>query len=124
MAATARALMGRARTTALSLWQQGSTVAQEQYAKTMKENVKYVVKDPEVEKILLKQWFFTKMSKIPATAAQVEQEAAALREAWGKRNELTVREVGIAGMFLAELIGWFCIGEIVGRGFTIVGYQV
>ena len=63
MAAAVMNWVGRARSSALTLWKTGSTVLEEQYGKVMKDNVQYVVKDPEAEKILLKQWFFTKMSK-------------------------------------------------------------
>jgi hypothetical protein len=33
-------------------------------------------------------------------------------------------QVGIALAFTAELYGWVCLGEIAGRGGTLVGYSV
>lgn len=53
----------RVRSAAASTLGRGLTMAEEQYAKTMKENAKYVVKDPNQEKVLLQQWVFTKLSK-------------------------------------------------------------
>lgn len=120
MAATARALMCRAR----ALWNQGATVVQEQYVNTMKENMQYVVKDPEQEKILLRQFVFTKLSKIPAGYAHVQEELKALQEGMTKTKDFTVNQIGIYCIYCAELVGWFCVGEIIGRGGTLLGYKV
>lgn len=33
-------------------------------------------------------------------------------------------QVGTYALFVGELYAWFCVGEIVGRGFTLVDYDV
>lgn len=43
---------------------------------------------------------------------------------WKNRFELKVEEAGIATFFGLELYGLFCVGEIVGRGFTFTGYNI
>jgi len=43
---------------------------------------------------------------------------------WASRNDLTLQEVGIGALFVGEVSAWFCVGEIVGRGFTLTGYKV
>lgn len=40
------------------------------------------------------------------------------------RNDLELEDVGISVLFALECYGWFCVGEIIGRGGTIVGYKV
>lgn len=39
------------------------------------------------------------------------------------KSELKIEDAGIAALFGLELYALFCIGEIVGRGFTITGYK-
>lgn len=43
---------------------------------------------------------------------------------WKNRSSLKVEDAGVAAMFGIELYAWFCLGEIVGRGFTLTGYHV
>ena len=43
---------------------------------------------------------------------------------WKNRSNLKVEDAGVAAMFGIELYAWFCLGEIVGRGFTVTGYHV
>lgn len=43
---------------------------------------------------------------------------------WANRSDLTLQEVGIGALFVGEVYAWFCVGEIVGRGFTLTGYKV
>jgi F-type H+-transporting ATPase subunit g len=43
---------------------------------------------------------------------------------WKNRSNLKVEDAGVAAMFGIELYAWFCVGEIVGRGFTLTGYHV
>lgn len=46
------------------------------------------------------------------------------KQMWKNRFELKVEEAGIATFFGLELYGLFCVGEIVGRGFTFTGYNI
>ena len=43
---------------------------------------------------------------------------------WKNRNNLKVEDAGVAALFGIELYAWSCLGEIVGRGFTLTGYHV
>ncbi|KMZ63708.1 hypothetical protein ZOSMA_3G01930 [Zostera marina] len=43
------------------------------------------------------------------------------KQMWKNRFELKVEEAGIATFFV---YGLFCVGEIVGRGFTFTGYNI
>jgi F-type H+-transporting ATPase subunit g len=40
------------------------------------------------------------------------------------RNDLELEDLGISLLFVVECYGWFCMGEIIGRGGTITGYKV
>lgn len=63
MSSSVLGAVSRARSAAASTLSRGVALAEEQYTRTMKENAKYVVKDPNQEKVLLQQWLFTKLSK-------------------------------------------------------------
>lgn len=41
-----------------------------------------------------------------------------------RRDDLELEDIGISLVFLVECYGWFCMGEIIGRGGTITGYKV
>lgn len=41
-----------------------------------------------------------------------------------ERPEMKLEDAGIAALFGFECLAWFCAGEIIGRGFTILGYSV
>uniref|UniRef100_A0A7S2F008 Uncharacterized protein n=1 Tax=Pycnococcus provasolii TaxID=41880 RepID=A0A7S2F008_9CHLO len=89
----------------------------ESYSKMMADNAQYVVTDAAVEDKLLKQWFFTKMSKIGPTMKAADAEAQLWRKSWDNRNSATVGEVSRMALFGAEVVAWFAVGEYVGRGF-------
>ncbi|KAK9842225.1 hypothetical protein WJX81_001410 [Elliptochloris bilobata] len=88
--------------------------------------IEYVVRDQEAADKLLKQWFYTKLSRIPGTAERMREDAKALAEKWPhmRRGELSLTEVATYLGFTAELYAWFCVGEIIGRGGTLTGYSV
>lgn len=52
------------------------------------------------------------------------KEFDGVKQVWKNRKELKVEDLGIVTLFGVELYAWFCVGEIVGRGFTITGYKV
>ncbi|VAH09711.1 unnamed protein product [Triticum turgidum subsp. durum] len=52
------------------------------------------------------------------------KEADQVKQLWKNRKDLNVEHAGIIALFGLELYGWFCVGEIAGRGFTLTGYSV
>ncbi len=55
--------------------------------------------------------------------AHMQQELDAVKAAARNRRELPLATVAKAGVFGAECFAWFCLGEIVGRGGTLTGYD-
>ena len=51
-------------------------------------------------------------------------EAEVVKAKWATRGELTGAELGVAAAFGAEVLAWFCVGEIIGRGGTLLDYSV
>ena len=47
----------------MSLLGKGASVAEVQYNALMQRNAQYVVRDAQQEKLLFRQWFYTKLSK-------------------------------------------------------------
>ena len=39
-------------------------------------------------------------------------------------RELPCLQVGTYALFVGEVYAWYCVGEIVGRGFSVAGYNV
>ena len=62
-------------------------------------------------------------AELPVHYAHMRREWAAVRDAARNWRELSVGEVGTAVAFGAECFAWFCVGEIVGRGGTLAGYD-
>lgn len=56
------------------LYKSARTETIQQYESMMKKNAEYVVKDEVAAEKLAKQWFYTKMSKIPAGIEHSEKE--------------------------------------------------
>ena len=61
--------------------------------------------------------------ELPVHYAQLRAEMEQVRAAAGNWSELPLATVGRAALFSAECFAWFCVGEIVGRGFTLTGYD-
>ena len=61
---------------------------------------------------------------IPDGLAQCKSEWATVRRTWAARRDLPLAEAGMYALFAGEVFAWFCVGEIVGRGFTFGGYAV
>lgn len=61
---------------------------------------------------------------IPGRQEAFWRELDGLKQLWKNKHELKVEDAGIAALFGFELYAWFCVGEIVGRGFTFTGYYV
>ena len=95
-----------------------------QYDDLMAKNSQYVVKDAEKADKLLKQYTFTQLSRIPRGIEICKEEAAAARKRLGEWREMPVTEAAVYAGFAAEVFAWFCVGEIIGRGFTLSGYSL
>lgn len=106
------------------LYKTARTETIKQYEIMMKNNAEFVVKDEVAADKLAKQWFFTKMSKIPAGIEHSEKELGVVKGKLCNIGDLSAQEMGVYLAFAAELYAWFAIGEIVGRGGSITGYDI
>ncbi|CAD6237036.1 unnamed protein product [Miscanthus lutarioriparius] len=61
---------------------------------------------------------------LPGRYESFWKELDGVKLLWKNRSNLKVEDAGVAAMFGIELYAWFCLGEIVGRGFTVTGYHV
>ena len=55
--------------------------------------------------------------------AHFQQELDAVKAAARNWRELPLSTVAKAGVFSAECFAWFCVGEIIGRGGSLTGYD-
>ncbi|XP_034595343.1 uncharacterized protein [Setaria viridis] len=97
------------------------------YHKTlMEKNKHYVVDPPTIQKCqeLSKQLFYTRLASLPARYESFWKELDSAKLLWKNRSSLKVEDAGVAALFGIELYAWSCLGEIVGRGFTLTGYHV
>ncbi|WVZ69830.1 hypothetical protein U9M48_018556 [Paspalum notatum var. saurae] len=63
-------------------------------------------------------------TSLPGRYEAFWKEFDGVKQVWKNRKDLKVEDLGIATLFGVELYAWFCVGEIVGRGFTLTGYKV
>lgn len=97
------------------------------YHKTlMEKNKHHVVDPPTIQKCqeLSRQLFYTRLASLPGRYEAFWKELDSAKLLWKNRNNLKVEDVGVAALFGIELYAWSCLGEIVGRGFTLTGYHV
>ena len=59
---------------------------------------------------------------IPGRVDHFRKEVDFLKNLAKNRQDVTVEDMGVAFLFTAECYAWFCVGEIIGRGFTLTGY--
>lgn len=64
------------------------------------------------------------VGSLPGRYESFWKELDSVKQLWKNKGDLKVEDAGIAALFGIELFAWFCVGEIVGRGFTITGYHV
>merc|ERR1711985_60921 len=88
----------------------GSKVTQ-QYAKVMEANAKYVLEDK------------SKLAEMPAYTAQATKEWNMTKAKLSGWRELNASEAATGLLFAGEIFAWFCVGEYVGRGFSLTGYD-
>ncbi|CAL9201460.1 unnamed protein product [Musa hybrid cultivar] len=96
------------------------------YKELLEKNKRHIVQPPTVEKCqeLSKQLFYTRLASIPGRYESFWKELDGVKHIWRNREDLKIEDAGIAALFGLELYAWFCVGEIVGRGFTFTGYSV
>ncbi|CAA6671655.1 unnamed protein product [Spirodela intermedia] len=96
------------------------------YKQLLEKNHQYIQNPPSIEKCneLSKQLFYTRLASLPARYESFWKELDSVKQLWKNKGDLKVEDAGIAALFGIELFAWFCVGEIVGRGFTITGYHV
>ncbi|KAL5718321.1 hypothetical protein ACHQM5_011234 [Ranunculus cassubicifolius] len=96
------------------------------YNELLKQNEQYIHKPATVEacNTLSKQLFHTRLASIPARTKAFKEEVAHVKDMWKNRKDLTVEDVSVGAIIGLECFGWFCLGEIAGRGFTFSGYYV
>ncbi|RRT70247.1 hypothetical protein B296_00016698 [Ensete ventricosum] len=118
------------------------------YKELLEKNKQHIVQPPTVEKCqeLSKQLFYTRLARfgltsilyvvkyvpvltsfnysIPGRYESFWKELDGVKHIWRNREDLKIEDAGIAALFGLELYAWFCVGEIVGRGFTFTGYYV
>ncbi|CAK9155448.1 unnamed protein product [Ilex paraguariensis] len=96
------------------------------YKQLLEQNKQYIQEPPTVEKcqLLANQLFYTRLASIPSRYESFLKELDYVKHLWRNRRELKTEDVGIAALFGLECYAWYCVGEIVGRGFKITGYHV
>lgn len=124
MAARLQQLLGKTKAAIEPAYNMARTEVVKQYEAQMAKNAEYVVKDQKAADKLLKQWFYTQMSRIPNTVSQCKTEAAEVQSRLKAYKELPTTELATYLAFGAEVYAWFCIGEIVGRGGSLTGYNI
>ncbi|KAH7422096.1 hypothetical protein KP509_13G090400 [Ceratopteris richardii] len=94
------------------------------YKNLLENNKQYIDPEPTVQKCqeLSKKLFYTRLASIPGRYESFWKEIDYMKNAVKRRQDLTVEDLGVGLLFAAECYAWFCVGEIVGRGFTLTGY--
>nr|XP_043618635.1 uncharacterized protein LOC122590499 [Erigeron canadensis] len=98
------------------------------YFKQMMEQNKHFVQEPAtVEKCneLSKQLFYTRLASIPKRKEAFWKELNYYAKGVCKpKEENHIEKVGIATLLGLECFAWFYAGKVIGRGFTLTGYDV
>lgn len=103
---------------------EGMPLVAKNYAEIMAKNQQYVVKDAAQASVLHKQLVFTNLAKIPVNIQAAKAESMLWKKTCENWKECTVKEGLGATWFALEVYAFFVVGEIAGRGFTLVDYQV
>ncbi|XP_059634858.1 uncharacterized protein LOC132277128 [Cornus florida] len=110
-------------------WQASQFVAKHgtaYYKQLLDQNKQYIQNPPTVDtcNLLSKQLFYTRLASLPVRYEAFWKELDYVKHMWRNRQELKAEEATTAALFGLECFALFCVGEIVGRGFTITGYHV
>uniref|UniRef100_A0A5F4VTI6 ATP synthase F(0) complex subunit g, mitochondrial n=1 Tax=Callithrix jacchus TaxID=9483 RepID=A0A5F4VTI6_CALJA len=73
-------------------------------------------------------WYYAKVELIPPTPAEIPRAIQSLKEIvnsaqTGSFKKLRVKEAVLNGLVATEVLMWFYVGEITGKG-GIIGYDV
>ncbi|XP_058189131.1 uncharacterized protein LOC131306728 [Rhododendron vialii] len=96
------------------------------YKQLLEQNKQYIQEPPTVEKCqqLANQLAYTRLASIPVRYEAFRKELDYVKQLFKNRRDIKTEHAGIAALFGIECFAWFCAGEIVGRGFTVIGYPV
>ncbi|KAH7834465.1 hypothetical protein Vadar_016279 [Vaccinium darrowii] len=96
------------------------------YKQLLEQNKQYIQEPPTVEKCqqLANQLTYTRLASIPVRYEAFWKELDYVKHLLKNRRDIKTEDAGIAALFGIECFAWFCAGEIVGRGFTVLGYRV
>ncbi|KAK8629187.1 hypothetical protein V6N13_078039 [Hibiscus sabdariffa] len=96
------------------------------YKELMEKNKTYVKEPSNIEtcQLLAKQLFFTRLASIPRRQEAFWKELESLKEFMKTREAWKIENVSMAALIGVECYAWFFGGEIIGRGFTVLGYHV
>ncbi|QDZ19129.1 putative subunit g of F-type H+-transporting ATPase [Chloropicon primus] len=97
--------------------------AQSQYKKVMEANAKYVLEDKSKLVDMPKQYIFTHLAELPANWAKATREWQLTKAQLSGWRELSSNEAATGLLFAGEVFAWFCVGEYIGRGFSLTGYD-
>uniref|UniRef100_A0A0D6R7Y1 Uncharacterized protein n=1 Tax=Araucaria cunninghamii TaxID=56994 RepID=A0A0D6R7Y1_ARACU len=96
------------------------------YKQLLEQNKHYIQEPPTAEKCneLSRRLLYTRLASIPGRYESFWKEVDLVKQKIKNRHEMKVEEVGVGVLFAVECYAWGCVGEIVGRGFTLTGYYV
>ena len=90
----------------------------------IQKNKEYIVTDPVAKSKLGKQFVFSHLATVPQEFKAASSEWQALKTKFEKSwQNITMAEYGTYALFVGEAYAWFCVGDIMGRGFRFIDYN-
>ena len=90
----------------------------------LQKNQEYIVTDPVAKSKLGRQFLFSHLATVPQELKAASGEWQALKAKFEKSwQTITMAEYGTYALFVGEAYAWFCVGDIVGRGFRFIDYD-
>ncbi|MCO5564731.1 hypothetical protein L7F22_018399 [Adiantum nelumboides] len=84
----------------------------------------WIIKAFEKEEVVGAKVIKAAQKNLPACYDAFWKELDFLQQKMKNRQDLKIEEIGVAALFTAQCYAWFCVGEIIGRSFTFIGYFV